>query len=79
MWNVLYKCTRDKNHHYEERTQEDRNPHTWGSNPPKCRLCGKVMTMAKVENLHQMEYGRGRIRHKPGKSTGGQIELFTEV
>lgn len=76
MWNVLYRCTRDKNHHYEERTQEDRSPHTWAPNPPKCRLCGKVMTMAKVENLHPMEYSRGRVRRKPGGFKSEQPGLF---
>lgn len=76
MWSSTYKCTRKSNHHYELVTESERDPRIWPNMAPKCRMCGKHLSLAKVENLAQIDYSRIRKRRGKIGFKGQQLELF---
>lgn len=76
MWQILYKCNRDFGHATECERLVERSPYIAPPNPPKCHVCDRAMTMAKVENLDPPVYTRTR-QSRTRKGVGAeQLELF---
>lgn len=76
MWSTEWKCTREANHHYEKVTESARDPRIWPEMAPKCAMCGKYMTLVKVENLSQIDYSRPKKDKRKLRFKSQQLELF---
>jgi len=76
MWKVLFTCTRDKDHHYQESHELGRSPHLVPPKSVKCAMCHESMTVSRVTDLRQSGYTGKQTRRKTGGFKAEQVNLF---